>query len=113
MRGSRRLAGLGLDKVEVRCDARLVVEQVTGRREPANPRLRGLCEAARATTERIGSVVFTWVPSAANGQAHALVAEALAPAPMNAPAETDYLVVGPGPAVWPSSTRWWPKRTSR
>ena len=71
---------LGLDKVEVRCDARLVVEQVTGRREPANPRLRGLCEAARATTERIGSVVFTWVPSAANGQAHALVAEALAPA---------------------------------
>jgi ribonuclease H / adenosylcobalamin/alpha-ribazole phosphatase len=70
---------LGLDKVEVRCDARLVVEQVTGRRELANPRLREQCDAARATTERIGSVTFRWVPSAANGHAHALVAEALVP----------------------------------
>jgi ribonuclease HI len=70
---------LGLDKVEVRCDARLVVEQVTGRREPSNPRLRELCEAVRVTSERIGSVVFTWVPADANGRAHALVAEALAP----------------------------------
>jgi ribonuclease HI len=71
---------LGLDKVEVRCDARLVVEQVMGRREPANPRLRELCEAVRTTSERIGSVAFTWVPAEANGRAHALVAEALAPA---------------------------------
>ena len=70
---------LGLDKVEVRCDARLVVEQVTGRREPTNPRLRALCDTARVTTEKIGSVVFTWVPAAANGRAHALVAEALEP----------------------------------
>jgi ribonuclease HI len=70
---------LGLDKVELRCDARLVVEQVMGRREPTNPRLRELREAARVTSERIGSVVSTWVPADANGRAHALVAEALAP----------------------------------
>src|SRR4051794_37018225 len=68
---------LGLDRVEARCDARLVVEQVTGAREPANPRLRELCEASREAAEHIGTVVFTWVPAAANGQAHALVAEAL------------------------------------
>ena len=50
-----------------------------GRREPTNPRLRELREAARVTSERIGSVVFTWGPADANGRAHALVAEALAP----------------------------------
>jgi ribonuclease HI len=68
---------LGLDRVDARCDARLVVEHVTGRREPTNPRLRGLCSAVREAAERIGTVVFTWVPAEANGGAHALVAEAL------------------------------------
>ena len=69
---------LGLDRVDARCDARLIVEQVTGRREPVNPRLRALCRAVRESAERIGTVVFTWVPAEANGSAHALVAEALA-----------------------------------
>jgi ribonuclease HI len=68
---------LGLDRVDARCDARLIVEQVTGGREPANPRLLELCIAVRDTAERIGAVVFTWVPAEANGRAHALVAEAL------------------------------------
>jgi ribonuclease HI len=72
---------LGLDRVEVRCDARVVVEQVMGDREPANPRLRELCRASRDAAERIGTVVFTWVPAAANARAHALVAEALAARP--------------------------------
>jgi ribonuclease HI len=71
---------LGLDRVEARCDARLVVEHVTGVREPANPRLRALCDAVREAAERIGTVVVTWVPSEVNGRAHALVAEALASA---------------------------------
>jgi ribonuclease HI len=70
---------LGLDQVDARCDARLVVEQITGSREPANPRLRELCTAVREAAERIGTVVFTWVAAEANGRAHALVAEALAP----------------------------------
>jgi ribonuclease HI len=76
--GLERARGLGLDRVEARCDARLMVEQVTGTREPANPRLRELCGAVRELAERIGTVVFTWVPADANGRAHALVAEALA-----------------------------------
>jgi ribonuclease HI len=79
--GLEHAIGLGLDCVDARCDARLVVEQVTGDREPANPRLREPCNAVRKAAELIGTVVFTWVPADANGRAHALVAEALAPRP--------------------------------
>ena len=79
--GLEHARGLGLDRVDARCDARLVVEQVTGGREPANPRLRELCSAVREAAERIGTVAFTWVPAEANARAHALVAEALAPRP--------------------------------
>ena len=77
--GLEHAARLGLDRVEARCDALLVVEQLTGAREPANPRLRELANAVRDATERIGTVVFTWVPAEANARAHALVAEAMAP----------------------------------
>ena len=79
--GLEHANGLGLDRVEARCDARLVVEHVSGDREPTNPRLRELCIAVRETAQRIGTVIFTWVPADANGRAHALVAEALAPRP--------------------------------
>ena len=79
--GLAHVARLGLDRVDTRCDARLIVEQVTGGREPANPRLRGLCREVRDAAERIGTVRFTWVPAEANGPAHALVAEALAARP--------------------------------
>jgi ribonuclease HI len=75
--GLERASGLGLDRVDVRCDARLIVEQVAGDREPVNPRLRSLCGAVREAAERIGTVVFTWVPAEANSSAHALVADAL------------------------------------
>jgi ribonuclease HI len=76
--GLEHASRFGLDRVDARCDARLVVEQVTGGRESSNPRLRDLCSAIRDEAERIGTVVFTWVPAEANGRAHALVAEALA-----------------------------------
>jgi ribonuclease HI len=79
--GLRSALALGLDRVEARCDARLIVEQVLGRREPVNPRLRELSAAVRDTAEQIGTVVFTWVPAEANARAHALVAEALAGRP--------------------------------
>ena len=72
---------LGLDRVDARCDARLVVEHVTGRREPTNPRLRELCDGVRDAAQRVGSVVVTWIPADANGRAHALVAEALVTGP--------------------------------
>jgi probable phosphoglycerate mutase len=76
--GLREAGRLGLDRVEARCDARLVIQQVTGAGEPKNPRLRELCLEIRDAAERIGTVAFTWVPGDANGRAHALVAEALA-----------------------------------
>jgi ribonuclease HI len=79
--GLEHARDLGLDKVEARCDARLIVDHVTSTRDPANPRLRALCAAVRDAAQRIGTVVFTWVPAEANGRAHALVAEALAPGP--------------------------------
>jgi ribonuclease HI len=75
--GLGHASSLGLDRVEARCDARLVVDQVTGHREPTNPRLRGLRDAIQEAAESIGTVVFTWVPAEANSRAHALVAEAL------------------------------------
>jgi ribonuclease HI len=77
--GLDRAARLGLDRVEARCDARLIVEQVLGRRDAANPRLRELCDAVRDSAARVGTVAFTWVPAEANGRAHTLVADALAP----------------------------------
>ena len=79
--GLEHAVGLGLERIDARCDSRLVVEHVTGGRDPANPRLRELCRAVRDAAERIGTVVFTWVPAEANGRAHALVAEALARRP--------------------------------
>ena len=79
--GLEHASRLGINRLHARCDARLVVEQVTGRREPANPRLRALCDSVREAAERIGTVVFTWVPATANGPAHALVAEALVAGP--------------------------------
>jgi ribonuclease HI len=75
--GLERAIDLGLGRVDVRCDARLIVQQVSGGREPSNPRLRDLCRSARDAAQRVGTVVFTWVPADANGEAHALVAEAL------------------------------------
>ena len=79
--GLAHASRLGLDRVDTRCDARLVVAQVTGGREPANPRLRELCSEVREAANRVGTVVLTWVPAEANGRAHALVAEALATSP--------------------------------
>jgi hypothetical protein len=69
------------DSVDARCDARVVIEQVTGCRDPVNPRLRKLCRGVREAPERVGMVAFTRVPAEANGRAHALVAEALGTGP--------------------------------
>ena len=51
--GLEHARGLGLDQVEARCDARLVVDHVTGDRDPANPRCAS--SAARSVTWRSGS----------------------------------------------------------
>ena len=75
--GLEHASRLRLGQVEARCDSRLVVEQVSGHREPVNPRLRALCHSIHAAAESIATVIFTWVPAEANARAHALVAEAL------------------------------------
>jgi ribonuclease HI len=75
--GLKHAGRLGLDRLEVRCDARVVVEQLIGQREPTNPRLCELRRAVRDTADGIGTVIFMWVPASANARAHALVAEAL------------------------------------
>ena len=79
--GLEHASRLGLGLVDARCDARLVVEHVSGVREPTNPRLRELCGAVREVAERIGTVAFTWVPAEANTRAHQLVAERSQPHP--------------------------------
>ena len=51
----------------------------SGRRaEPANRTLVAIADEIRELTTRIGSVIVNWIPSEANGAAHALVADALA-----------------------------------
>ena len=73
----QRAHELGLDPVEARCDSRLVVSHVSGDTPPANPKLASLCAEVAETAQAIGTVRFTWVPAAANGAAHALVAAEL------------------------------------
>lgn len=75
--GLARAAELGLTGLEVRLDARLVVQQLSGEREPRNPELQALLEAARHAAVAVRPVRFCWVPREANGRANALVAAAL------------------------------------
>ena len=76
--GLMRAHELGLDRVDARSDSRLVVSHVRGERRPRNPALIALGDEILELTTRIGSVTVTWIPSGANGAAHALVADALA-----------------------------------
>jgi ribonuclease HI len=75
--GLRRAHELGLDRVDARSDSRLVVSHMRGERRPRNPALTTLGDEILELTTRIGSVIVTWIPSGANGAAHALVAAAL------------------------------------
>ncbi len=68
-----------LEKVDARSDCRLLVAHLSGERVPINPKLVALGNEILELTTRIGSVTVGWTPSDANGVAHALVTEALAP----------------------------------
>lgn len=76
--GLQRAHALGLDRVEARSDCRLLVSHLAGERRPANRTLVAIADEIRELTTRIGSVIVNWIPSEANGAAHALVADALA-----------------------------------
>jgi ribonuclease H / adenosylcobalamin/alpha-ribazole phosphatase len=75
--GLERAAALGLKGVEVRLDARVVAEQLSGGREPRNPELRALLGEARRVAVDVRPVRYRWIPREANGLANALVATAL------------------------------------
>jgi probable phosphoglycerate mutase len=75
--GLERAAALGLSGVEVRLDARVVAEQLTGGREPRNPELHALLQEARRAAVAVRPVRYRWIPREANGRANALVAAAL------------------------------------
>jgi ribonuclease H / adenosylcobalamin/alpha-ribazole phosphatase len=76
--GLQRAHALGLDRVEARSDCRLLVSHLAGERRSANRTLVAIADEIRELTTRIGSVIVNWIPSEANGAAHALVADALA-----------------------------------
>jgi ribonuclease H / adenosylcobalamin/alpha-ribazole phosphatase len=75
--GLERAAALGLSGVEVRLDARVVAQQLSGEREPRNPELRALLEEARRVAVAVRPVRYRWIPREANWRANALVAAAL------------------------------------
>jgi ribonuclease H / adenosylcobalamin/alpha-ribazole phosphatase len=67
-------ARLGLERVEVRTDSRLVVRHLVAERPLRNPALAALCDRARAAADDLAGVTYRWVPAAENARADALVA---------------------------------------
>ena len=68
---------LGLARVTARSDSRLLVAHVSGQRNIRNARLLDLAVQIADRAMQIGTVLFEWVPAAANGDAHRLVADAM------------------------------------
>jgi ribonuclease HI len=75
--GLTRAHELGLDRVAARSDSRLLIAHVNGERHIRNPRLLALEADITDRRMRIGTVLFEWIPAAANGEAHRLVAQVL------------------------------------
>jgi ribonuclease H / adenosylcobalamin/alpha-ribazole phosphatase len=63
--------------VEVRMDSKLVVEQMSGRWQIKDPRLRQLARSCREAAGLLGTVTYTWVPRARNTRADKLANEAM------------------------------------
>jgi ribonuclease HI len=76
--GLEAAARLGLDRVEVRTDSRIVAAQMGPSPPPLrNPRLTQLRDRAVELTREIGSVTVRWVPGEHNERADGMVAELL------------------------------------
>jgi ribonuclease HI len=75
--GLGRAQELGLTQVTARSDSRLLIAHVNGERHIRNARLRALAAEITDQRTRIGTVVFEWIPAAANHEAHRLVAGVL------------------------------------
>ena len=73
---------LGLERVEVRTDSRLVVRHLAAERPLRNPALAALGDRARGAADELRGVTYRWVPAAENARADALVSGLLiSPAP--------------------------------
>ncbi|HEU0316146.1 MAG TPA: reverse transcriptase-like protein [Solirubrobacteraceae bacterium] len=72
-----RALELGVGRLEVRSDSRLVIERMRGESAPAGVGLGELVRRSRDAAERIGTVRFRWVPRDHNRAADALVDERL------------------------------------
>src|SRR5438552_3904056 len=72
--GLEAVLELGLDAVEVRTDARLVVAQMTGSAPVRSRSIAPLQARAADLATRIGTVSYRWLPAEQNGAADALVA---------------------------------------
>jgi ribonuclease HI len=63
--------------VEVRMDSRLVVEQMSGRWQIKDARLRTMVRSAQEARRRLGTVSYRWVPRAQNTRADRLANQAM------------------------------------
>jgi probable phosphoglycerate mutase len=68
---------LGAQRVTVRMDSKLVIEQAKGTWKINNSTLRELREEARAVAGTFAEIVFEWIPRAQNSRADRLANEAL------------------------------------
>jgi len=85
--GLTRAHELGVVRLTARSDSRLLIGHVNGERHIRNARLLELEAQITDRRMRIGTVLFEWIPSAANGEAHRLVAGALGSAGGRPPAQ--------------------------
>jgi ribonuclease HI len=69
---------LGLDRITARSDSRLLIAHVSGERAIRSPQLIRIAAEIADRRMQIGTVLFEWVPAAANAEAHQLVAEVMA-----------------------------------
>lgn len=67
---------LGVDKLTVRGDSKLVVEQVTGNYKCSAPHLQPLMQEARLLMKAFGSVKIGWIPREKNAMADFLAHKA-------------------------------------
>ncbi len=75
--GLTRAHELGLSRLIARSDSRLLIGHVNGERHIRSPRLIALEGDITDRRMQIGTVIFEWIPSTENGEAHELVASAL------------------------------------
>jgi ribonuclease HI len=74
--GLEAAADLGLDRVELRTDSRLVVRHLGDSARPLrNPALAELRDRALAAAAHVEAVRYRWVPAELNGRADALVGD--------------------------------------